>query len=120
VDLPGVDDLRQIHPGGLAEAAAKRAGIDVLTTTVTDCQKAPFIEHDNPDTTIKIVYDAKTRVILGAQLASTYDMSGNINMFSLAVERGVTIDELALLDIFFLPHFNAPYNYMTVAALKAE
>ena len=40
-------------------------------------------------------------------------------MFSLAVQKGVTIDELKLLDIFFLPHFNAPYNYITVAALKA-
>ena len=81
---------------------------------------APFIEHDNPDTTCKIVYDAKTRVILGAQIASTYDMHGNINMFSLAVEKKVTIDELALLDIFFLPHFNAPYNYITMAALTAK
>ena len=112
-------DLKMVSTG-LTESAAKRAGIEVLTTTVTDCQKAPFIEHDNPNTTIKIVYDKATRVILGAQLASTYDMSGNINMFSLAVERKVTIDELALLDIFFLPHFNSAYNYMTVAALQAE
>ncbi len=127
IETPGVQgssgicifDLKMVSCG-LTEAAAKRAGIDVLTTTVTDCQKAPFIEHDNPDTTIKIVYDAKTRVILGAQLASTYDMSGNINMFSLAVAKQVTIDELKLLDIFFLPHFNAPYNYITVAALQAE
>ena len=127
IETPGVQgssgicifDLKMVSTG-LTENAAKRAGIDVLTTSVTDCQKAPFIEHDNPDTTIKIVYDAKTRAILGAQLASTYDMSGNINMFSLAVEKKVTIDELALLDIFFLPHFNAPYNYMTVAALQAK
>jgi NADPH-dependent 2,4-dienoyl-CoA reductase/sulfur reductase-like enzyme len=127
LETPGVQgssgicifDLKMVSTG-LTESAAARAGIDVKSTTVTDCQKAPFIEHDNPDTTIKIVYDAKTRAILGAQMASTYDMSGNINMFSLAVERGVTIDELALLDIFFLPHFNAPYNYITVAALKAE
>ncbi len=127
LETPGVQgssgicifDLKMVSTG-LTEAAAGRAGIAVKTTTVTDCQKAPFIEHDNPDTTIKIVYDAKTRAILGAQLASTYDMSGNINMFSLAVEKKVTIDELALLDIFFLPHFNAPYNYMTVAALQAE
>ena len=90
------------------------------TTTATGAQKAPFIEGENPEVTCKIVYDAKTRVILGAQLASTYDMSGNIHMFSLAVQKGVTIDELKLLDIFFLPHFNAPYNYMTVAALQAE
>lgn len=127
LETPGVQgssgicifDLKMVSTG-LTESAAKRAGIDVLTTTVTDTQKAPFIEHDNPDTTIKIVYDATTRHILGAQLASTYDMSGNINMFSLAVEKKVTIDELALLDIFFLPHFNAPYNYITVAALSAE
>ena len=127
LETPGVQgssgicifDLKMVSTG-LTEAAAKRAGLDVLTTTVTDCQKAPFIEHDNPDTTIKIVYDKNTRVILGAQLASTYDMSGNINMFSLAVAKKVTIDELALLDIFFLPHFYAPYNYITVAALQAE
>jgi pyruvate/2-oxoglutarate dehydrogenase complex dihydrolipoamide dehydrogenase (E3) component len=105
---------------GLTENAAKRFGVDVLTTSVTDTQKAGFIEHDNPDATIKIVYDKKTRAILGAQIASTYDMSGTIHMFSLAVQKGVTIDELKLLDIFFLPHFNAPYNYITVAALKAE
>ncbi len=127
IQTPGVQgssgicifDLKMVSTG-LTESAAKRAGVEVLTTTVTDCQKAPFIEHDNPDTTIKIVYDKATRAILGAQLASTYDMSGNINMFSLAVAKKVTIDELALLDIFFLPHFNAPYNYMTVAALQAE
>ena len=29
-------------------------------------------------------------------------------------------NKLKLLDIFFLPHFNQPYNYITMAALKAE
>jgi NADPH-dependent 2,4-dienoyl-CoA reductase/sulfur reductase-like enzyme len=127
IENPGVQgasgicifDLKMVSCG-LTENAAKRFGVDVLTTSVTDTQKAGFIEHDNPDATIKIVYDKKTRAILGAQIASTYDMSGTIHMFSLAVQKGVTIDELKLLDIFFLPHFNAPYNYITVAALKAE
>ena len=35
-------------------------------------------------------------------------------------EQGYTIDQLMLLDIFFLPHFNAPYNYITMAALGAQ
>ena len=112
-------DLKMVSTG-LTETAAQRAGIEVKTTTATGAQKAPFIEDENPEVTCKIVYDAKTRVILGAQIASTYDMHGNINMFSLAVEKRVTIDELKLLDIFFLPHFNAPYNYITMAALAAE
>lgn len=47
-------------------------------------------------------------------------IAGNINMFSLAIQDQVTIDQLALLDLFFLPHFNSPYNYMTMAALKAK
>ena len=37
-----------------------------------------------------------------------------------AMEQGYTIDQLKLLDIFFLPHFNAPYNYITMAALGAQ
>lgn len=42
-----------------------------------------------------------------------------IHMFSLAIEQSITIDQLELLDIF-LPHFNQPYNYITMAALTAE
>jgi hypothetical protein len=54
------------------------------------------------------------------QCASTYDMSNLNHMFSLAIQEGITIDKLKLLDIFFLPHFNQPYNYITMAALGAE
>jgi len=30
------------------------------------------------------------------------------------------MNKLALTDLFFLPHFNKPYNYITMAALTAE
>lgn len=53
-------------------------------------------------------------------MASTYDMSMGIHMFSLAIQEKLTIDKLKLLDIFFLPHFNKPYNYITMAALGAK
>ena len=69
---------------------------------------------------LRIVYDKKTRRVLGAQMASYQDISMGIHMFSLAIEEGVTIDRLKLLDIFFLPHFNQPYNYITMAALSAK
>ena len=42
-----------------------------------------------------------------------------IHMFSLAIQKDVTIDELALTDLFFMPHFNQPYNYITMAAVQA-
>ena len=53
-------------------------------------------------------------------MASKENISMGIHMFSLAIQEGVTIDRLALMDIFFLPHFNKPYNYITMAALGAE
>ncbi|WEV44972.1 FAD-dependent oxidoreductase [Streptococcaceae bacterium ESL0687] len=105
---------------GLSVKAAERFGFEVLSTEYEDLQKPEFIKEGNAMVKIKIVYDKNNRRILGAQLASTYDISANIHMFSLAIQEGLTIDKLKLLDIFFLPHFNQPYNYITMAALSAE
>lgn len=105
---------------GLTLEKAKRNGFNAVETEYSDNQKPEFIEHDNYPVTIKIVYDKDTRVILGAQMMSKEDISLGIHMFSLAIQEQVTIDKLALTDIFFLPHFNKPYNYITMAALGAE
>lgn len=105
---------------GLNLAAAKKAGFEPLHTEFEDFQKPAFIEHGNHKVKLRIVYDKASRRILGAQMASYEDMSMGIHMFSLAIMKKVTIDELKLLDIFFLPHFNQPYNYITMAALSAQ
>lgn len=104
---------------GLSLAKAKKAGFNATAATYQDYQKPTFIKQ-NEKVDIEIVYDKTTRRILGAQLASRYDISMGIHMFSLAIQEKVTIDKLKLLDIFFLPHFNQPYNYITMAALNAE
>lgn len=105
---------------GLTEEKAKKIGYEVLTTSYTDLQKPAFIEHDNCNVEIKIVYDKNSRRVLGAQMASCYDISMGLHMFSLAIQEKVTIDKLKLMDIFFLPHFNQPYNYITMAAISAK
>lgn len=105
---------------GLTFEKAQRLGIKAGETTYTDLQKPEFIEHDNQAVTIRIVYDLDSRVILGAQIASRENISMAIHMFSLAIQEKVSIDKLKLLDIFFLPHFNKPYNYITMAALGAK
>ena len=112
-------DLKMVSTG-ITESRAKKLGMDVEVTDFEDLQKAPFMETENPKVKIRIVYDKKTRVIVGAQMASEHDMSMGIHLFSLAIQEKVTIDKLKLLDIFFLPHFNQPYNYITMAALGAK
>ncbi|MBM7635886.1 H2O-forming NADH oxidase [Streptococcus saliviloxodontae] len=105
---------------GLTEEKAKRFGFNAATTEITDQQKAGFMEHGNFDVALKIVYDKDTRVVLGAQMAAREDISMGIHMFSLAIQEKVTIDRLALLDLFFLPHFNQPLSYIAKAAIAAE
>ena len=104
---------------GLTVKAAEKFDMDVLYTDYEDYQKPTFM-RENEKVQIRIVYEKATRRIVGAQLSSKMDVSMAIHMFSLAIQKQATIDELKLLDIFFLPHFNQPYNYITMAALAAE
>jgi len=105
---------------GLSLTKAKSLGFDALATDYEDLQKPEFITENNEKVKIRIVYDKDSRRVLGAQMASKYDISMGIHFFSLAIQEKVTIDKLKLADIFFLPHFNKPYNYITMAALNAK
>lgn len=111
-------DLKLVSTG-LSLTAATKAGLKAQVTDFEDWQKPIFIK-DNYQVKIHIVFEKNSRRIIGAQLASKEDISGIIHMFSLAIQQQLTIDQLKLLDLFFLPHFNQPYNYITQAALKAN
>lgn len=103
---------------GLNTEGAKLQGYDVDSIEVTDTIRADFMPK-NYEVKIKVIWDKKTLRILGAQIMSEYDITLAINMFSLAIETEYTIDKLATLDIFFLPHFNKPENFITKAGLLA-
>lgn len=104
---------------GITEERAKSMGMDVVSTGFEALQRPAFMK-ENEEVKVKIVYEKESRRIVGAQMMSRYDMSMGLHMFSLAIQEKVTIDKLKLLDLFFLPHFNQPYNYITMAALKSE
>ncbi|BDV02532.1 MAG: NADH oxidase [Candidatus Hepatoplasma vulgare] len=102
---------------GLNTEGARREGFNVKSAFIKSEQKPSFMNE--PHTVrLKVVYDENSRLILGAQLASTYDISMGIHMFSLAIAKKTTIDELKYLDFFFLPRFNQPFNYVNELALN--
>lgn len=103
---------------GLTVSKATEAGLKVACTDYTDFQRPGFM-RTNAEVNLRIVFEQGSRRIVGAQIASEQDVSMLVHMFSLAIQEQVTIDRLKLLDIFFLPHFNQPYNYITMAALTA-
>lgn len=127
LESPGVQGSNAIRIFGLNMVStgltlnrALKFGYDAAVSDFEDLQKPAFIKEDNYQVNIRIVYDKKSRLVLGAQMCSDYDISMGIHMFSLAIQEQVTIDKLKLLDVFFLPHFNQPYNYITMAALQAR
>ncbi|AHF57464.1 FAD-dependent oxidoreductase [Spiroplasma eriocheiris] len=102
---------------GVTETVAKELGMDYEQITFEDNDRPEFM-HSYKKVLIKILWDKKTRKIIGAQVGSENNHTEVMYMFSLAIMKGVTIDELPLIDIFFLPHFNKPYNFITLPALE--
>ncbi len=112
-------DLKMVSTG-LTYAKAIASGFEASYVDYEDYQKPEFIKEDNHKVTLRMVYETHSRRLLGVQMASHYDMSMGIHFFSLAIQQHMTVDQLALVDQFFLPHFNKPYNYMTMASLSAK
>ena len=125
LEFPGVQGSNAIKvfghcmaSTGLSETAAKARGMEVKTNLVEDASRAEFMP-DYDQVKIKMVYDAATRRLLGAQIASDGDYTLAIHTISLAIQKEMTVDEFALVDFFFLPHFNKPVSYLTAVALTA-
>ncbi|UVD81451.1 FAD-dependent oxidoreductase [Mycoplasma iguanae] len=68
----------------------------------------------------KLTYDKNTLRILGAQIGSE-GVSHTEVMYalSLAIQQKLTLPDLALMDYYFLPHYNKPFNFIITSALNA-
>ncbi|WP_339034416.1 FAD-dependent oxidoreductase [Spiroplasma endosymbiont of Cantharis rufa] len=102
---------------GISMEACKRFGLDVEEVMFKDSDRPEFMSTYK-DVWIKIIWEKKSRRIIGAQVASVNNHTEVMYMFALGIQKGLTIDELPLVDIFFLPHFNKPYNFITLASLE--
>lgn len=101
---------------GVTKAMAEKINLDVEEKIFTDNDRPEFMSTQS-NVLIKIIWNRSNRKIIGAQVASENNHTETMYMFSLAIQKELTIDELPLVDIFFLPHFNKPYNFITLAGL---
>ncbi|WDV46351.1 FAD-dependent oxidoreductase [Clostridiaceae bacterium M8S5] len=103
---------------GLTEHSAKIADLDVKTVTIKDNNRPEFMPMYE-QATIKLVFEANSKKILGAQIISNIDLTQYMNTMSVVIQNNMTIEELAFVDFFFQPHFNKPWNLLNTAALSA-
>ncbi len=104
---------------GLTEEVAKATtSMNVASVTVTDNYRPEFMPTYEA-ATISLVYDTDTRRILGGQIISKIDLTQYMNTLSVVIQNQMTIEELAMTDFFFQPHFNKPWSLLNTVALKA-
>ncbi|WP_036463850.1 FAD-dependent oxidoreductase [Mycoplasmopsis sturni] len=128
VPFPGVVGTNAINvfnchysSTGITKKVAERFGL-------TDVAEEYWIDNDRPEfmreydkVACKITYDKKTMRLLGAQIGSwgKFIHTEVIYMFALAIQRKMTLPEIALTDVYFLPHFNKPFNFFLMPQLNA-
>ncbi|NQZ65936.1 MAG: FAD-dependent oxidoreductase [Mycoplasmatales bacterium] len=127
LEFPGVQGTNGIDvfghhytSTGISEETAKRNNIKVKTEFLIDKDRPEFMKNAE-DVQIKIVYDSENLKLLGAQIGSfgSHVHTEAIFMLSLAIQKGMTLPEIALIDVYFLPHYNKPFNYVLQPILNA-
>ncbi|MDO5518482.1 MAG: NADH oxidase, partial [Clostridium sp.] len=50
---------------------------------------------------------------------SKVDLTQYMNTLSVVIQNNMTVEELAMTDFFFQPHFNKPWSLLNTVALEA-
>jgi len=90
---------------GLTEKRAKELGYDVITALVPGPDKAHYYPHQKP-IRIKLVADAKTGRLLGAQIVGFGVVDKRIDVVVAALHMGATVDDLANFDLAYAPPYS--------------
>jgi NADH oxidase (H2O2-forming) len=105
----------QIGATGLTETAAKRAGIDVITGTITSKTKADYYPGALP-IRVKLVVEKETQHVIGAQIIGGEEVTQRINAVSFAIQKQMTVRELAKADTAYAPPLNETWEPLVLAA----
>ena len=100
------------------EVAKSTTNYDVASIVFTDNYRPEFMPTYE-EAMVKLVYDKTSHRILGGQILSKHDLTQFMNTLSVVIQNNMTIEELAMTDFFFQPHFNKPWSLLNLVAIKA-
>lgn len=104
---------------GLSEADAARLGIDYATKLVTS-QDHPSYYPDPAKLTIKLLYEKRTRRLLGANIAGAKNAVLRGNLLATAIHAGMSTEELGMVDLAYAPPFASVWDAVHIAANAAK
>lgn len=94
---------------GLGEEQARSSGYDVVTS-VNPTFDATHYYPQHGKILLKVIADAKTNRLLGAQGFGAGDVAKRIDVFAAAITFGATLEEVANIDTSYAPPFNTPID----------
>ena len=104
---------------GLGEAEAQRQAID-YRTVIVEAMDHPAYYPDPTPITIKLIYEAGTRRLLGAQTAGIKGAVMRVDVFAVAIHNNMTTDELGMTDLVYAPPFAGVWDAVHIAANAAK
>ena len=112
-----VTKLFEIEAGvtGLTEAAAARNRIEVVTGAIGSKTAADYYPTAKP-IKVKLVVEKESQRIIGAQVVGGAEVTQRINALSFAIQKQMTVRELAKADTAYAPPLNETWDPMVLAA----
>lgn len=104
---------------GMTEEVARATTSMRIGTAVVKENHRPEFMPTYSEAMLKIVFDEETHRVIGGQIVSKQDLTQFMNTLSVVIQNNMTIEELAVTDFFFQPHFNKPWSILNSVALKA-
>lgn len=104
---------------GMTEEVAKSTTAMKIGTAVIKENHRPEFMPTYSEAMLKIVFDKATHRVIGGQIVSKQDLTQFMNTLSVVIQNHMTLEELAVTDFFFQPHFNKPWSILNSVALKA-
>lgn len=100
---------------GLTESQARETGYPVQTALVSGADRAHFYPGTG-SVVVKLVVDAPSRKILGAQLVGEGEVNKRLDVLVGAITMGATVDDLANFDLAYAPPYNTAMDVLHHAA----
>jgi len=104
---------------GLGEADAKRLSKNYKTVVVTAYDHPGYYPGQTP-ITIKLIYEANSKKLLGAQTAGIKGAVIRVDVFAVAIHNEMTTDELGMTDLVYAPPFAGVWDAIHIACNAAK
>lgn len=103
---------------GLSLKGAKDAGFDADAVVVHKASHTAYYPGSEK-VSLMLIWDKATKKVLGAQVAGRVGVDKRIDVLATAIAGGLTIEDLAELDLAYAPPFNSPNGPVNMAAFTA-